>query len=348
MNIGLVGLAPLVLLVLFALGACSTMQAPPSTALPTAAVAPAASAASAASAAAAPVGADFPAPTTELQIAIESTRSKVRSSAEWLARGVDSWFGDKPFEDGGTVTDGRASLGLAAREGEDAKLSLRFNARFRLPNFEQQTYLFLGRDNPRELVSDQPGALSNQQRLLAETRQDRSFFAGLGRDLSDAIDLRLGFRGVKPYAQARYRQEWSLGDDHVLDFRQTLFWTLQDRFGSTTALSWERAYTPTLAARWLGAATITRETRKFSWSSILGGYQSFGDRRVLALEALVSGEESSGVGASDYGIQTRWTQPIFQKRLFGELIVGSFWPRKDTLTVRGRVWALGGNLKMEF
>ena len=281
-------------------------------------------------------------------VAIESARASVRSTAEWLARGVDSWFGDRPFEDGGKVSDGRASIGLLKREGEKPEFSLRFNARFRLPNVERQTYLFVGRDNPRELVSDQPGALSNQERLLAETREDRSFFAGFGRDLSDSVDLRLGFRGVRPYAQARYRHGWEFGERNLVEFRQTLFWTVQDSFGSTTALSWESAYSPTLAARWLSAATITRDTRKLAWSSILGGYQSFGARRVLSLEALISGEEGTGVGPSDYGVQARWAQPVFEKRLLGEVVVGRFWPRKDVLTARDPVWALGGNLKMEF
>ena len=284
----------------------------------------------------------------DAEAVIESTRSTVRSTAEWLARGVDSWFGDRPFEEGGTVTDGRASIGLSKRQQEKAEFSLRFNARFRLPNFERQTYLFFGRDNPRELVSDKPGALSDQARLLAETREDRSFFAGLGRDLGDSVDLRLGFRSAKPYAQARYRYGWEIGERSLVEFRETLFWTIQDRLGSTTAVSWERAYTSTLAARWLAAATITQDTNKFAWSSILGGYQSFGDRRVLSLEALISGEQSSGVGASDYGVQARWAQPIFQKRLLGEVVVGQFWPRNDVLTERRRVWALGGNLKMEF
>jgi hypothetical protein len=331
--------APLLLLILQA--ACTSMAPPTSKASAPAATPPTSTA----------TELDRPEPQLpplDVGGAIESTRSSVRSTAEWLARGVDSWFGDRPFEDGGKVTDGRASIGLSKREGEKPDFSLRFNARFRLPNVERQTYLFFGRDNPRELVTDRPGALSNQDRLLAQTADDRSFFAGIARDLSDAIDLRLGFRGVKPYAQARYRYGWEFGERNLVEFRQTLFWTLQDRFGSTTALSWERAYTPTLATRWLSAATITQDTRKFAWSSILGAYKSFGERRVLSLEALISGEQGSEVSPSDYGVQTRWAQPIFEKRLLGEVLVGHFWPRTDPLTARRRVWALGGHLKMEF
>ena len=291
---------------------------------------------------------ELPPPQGNAEEAIESTRRSVQSTALWLARGVDSWFGDRPFEDGGKVSDGRASIGLSKRQEENAKFSLRFNARFRLPNFERQTYLFLGRDDPRELVSDKPGALSNQDRLLAETKEDRSFFAGLGRDLTDSIDLRVGFRSAKPYAQARYRYGWDIGERSLVEFRQTVFWTIQDRIGSTTALSWERAYTPSLAARWVAAATITQDTGKFGWSSILGGYKSFGERRVLSLEALISGEEGSSVGPSDYGVQARWAQPLFEKRLSGELVLGRFWPRTDVLVERRGVWAVGGNLKMEF
>jgi hypothetical protein len=341
-------LAPYLLLA--SLAACTTT--PP--ALPTvtpgqpATVVPDTTPTSSAALAEPPVPVPPPAPDGNLDEAIESTRSGVRSTAEWLARGVDSWFGDRPFDDGGKVTHGRASIGLTKREGDDARFSLRFNARFRLPNLERRAYLFVGRDNPRDVITDKPGALSNQDRLLPETREERTFFAGLGGDLSDAVDLRLGFRRAKPYAQARYRYGLEIGERNLFEFRQTLFWTIQDSFGSTTALSWERAYSATQAARWLTAATITRDTRKFTWSSIVGGYQSFGDRRLLSLEALIGGEEGTGVGPSEYGVQARWTQPVVENRLIAEFLVGQFWPRPDVLTPRSRVLALGAHLKMEF
>jgi hypothetical protein len=94
---------------------------------------------------------------------IESARSSVRSTAEWLARGVDSWFGDRPFEEGGSVTDGRLSLSILRRQRENADIDLRFNARFRLPNLEQRIYLFIGRDNPREVIADRPGSFSSRE-----------------------------------------------------------------------------------------------------------------------------------------------------------------------------------------
>jgi hypothetical protein len=280
---------------------------------------------------------------------LEKARTSVRSTAVWLARGVDSWFGDRPFEEGGKVSDGRLSLGLLAREGETTDASVRFNARFRLPNVEKQTYLFLGRDDEREVVTDQPGALSRQDRLLAPAPEEQSFFAGLGRTVSDYVDFRVGLRGgIKVFAQARYRRMWQVAERDLIDFRETVFWTAADGFGSTTAVSYEHAFTRALAARWLTAATITQDTGRFAWSSVLGGYRSFGDDRLLALEAIVEGKEDSGVDFTDYGLLARWEQPVHKDWLIGGVIVGHFWPRADVLSERRRAWALGASLKMKF
>ncbi len=280
---------------------------------------------------------------------METTRQSARATAEWLARGVDSWFGDKPFGEGGKVTDGRMSLSLFKRQDEKFDVSLRFNARFRLPNVEEKTYLFIGRDNEREVITDKPGSLSRQDRLLGDTNSERSFFAGLGRDINDAVDFRLGVRGgLKPYAQARYRQQWRFGDTDLAEFRETVFWTLQDHLGSTTVASYERNFSRSLVGRWLNAATITQKNRKFEWSSSLGAYKGFGNQRLLSLEALASGVQGSGVGVSDYGVQTKWEQPIYRDWMLGEVLIGHFWPKREVFAERSRAWAIGTRLKLRF
>ena len=155
----------------------------------------------------------------------ESARVSVRAMAPWLASGVDSWFGDRPFHDGGEVTNGRFSVAVLQRERAATDIDVRFNARFRLPNLEEKTYFFFGRDDPRDVINDKPGALSQQSQLLAQANAERQFFAGIGRALTDQVDFRLGFRGgLKPYVQARYRSLWQFGDECVAEFRQTVFW----------------------------------------------------------------------------------------------------------------------------
>lgn len=290
-----------------------------------------------------------PPPDDPNQSVADSARRQARSTAEWLARGVDSWFGDKPFAEGGKVSDGELSLRLLKRQDDSLQHDLRFKARFRLPNLEQNAYAFIGRDDEREVVSDKPNAFSNEQLLLKSNAQDRSFFAGVGVRLRDSVDLRLGLRGgFKPYAQARVGRQFWLSSRDLLELRETLFITSGDKLGSTTALSYEHAVSSTLAWRWLNAATITQRSRKFEWSSSLGAYQSFGAQRLLSVEGLVRGVQDSGVPVADYGLQLKWEQPVHRDWLIGEAIIGHFWPRPDALSERGRAWAVGASLRMKF
>lgn len=280
----------------------------------------------------------------------EATRSAVRSSTEWLARGVDNWFGDKPFDQGGSVREGRLSISLLRREDTGTDVDVRLKARFRLPNLEARSgYLFVGRDNPREVVSDTPGTFSRQQRQLPERAADLSFFAGLGFAVRDSVDVRLGVRGgLKPYAQARYRRPWVLGERDQLEFRQTLFWSVDDHLGSTTALAYEHAVSPTLALRWLNAATFTQVARRIEWSSSLGAYKSLGQERVFSLAMLGSGRQGSGVALTDIGVQAKWQQPVHRDWLLGDVTLGHFWPRPDAQRERGRTWAVGAGVQLLF
>ena len=223
---------------LLMLGACASAPQPSLTAEP--------ATARTAQGVAAPVG---QVPSEAAEPPAESARRSVRSAAVWLASGVDSWFGDKPFDEGGKVSDGRLSVTVLKRQDERVNLNVRFNASFRLPNLEDSAYVFIGRDDPRDLITDTPPALSRQQRLLTEAAADTTFFAGLGRRLGEQIDFRLGFRdGLKPYAQGRYRRPWRLGPADDIEFRETLFWSVKGHFGSTTVLSYEHAFSPTLVA----------------------------------------------------------------------------------------------------
>ncbi len=290
----------------------------------------------------------FATPTQEL---LEITRRSARSTAEWLARGVDSWFGDRPFRDGGKVSDGRLSISWLRRQDQGSDVDLRFNAHFRLPNVERRAYLLVGRDDRRDVIRDTPDALLRQQQLLDARRADRSFVAALGLSLDDVVDFRLGLsHGVKPYAQARYDLQWAFASGHRLDFRETVFWTKADRVGSTTALSYDVIVSPTLALRWLNGATITQRTRNLEWSSSVGAYQSLGRQRVVSLEALFSGSgtRGSGVGQSDRGVLLKYEQPIYKHWLSAEVLGGHFWPRPNATSERGRAWATGASLKMRF
>lgn len=281
--------------------------------------------------------------------AMGRARSGVRSSVEWLASGIDSWFGDIPFSNGGKVTHGELGLSLYKREDDSASVGLRFKARFRLPNLESYQYLFVGNDDRREIVTDQPDTFTRQQQLLRNDNRDNAFFAGIGATLRDNLDVRLGFRGgLKPYGQVRYRHFWDLSAKDRIEFRETLFYSVADQLGSTTAVTYEHALTPSLTARWLNAITATSKSKDAGWSSSAGVFKAFEGQRQLSLEALLNGVIGQPVGVQDYGLQMKWSQPIHQDFVIGEVIVGHFWPRSDPALPRDRAWAIGTGVRLKF
>ncbi len=285
---------------------------------------------------------------TEVRPIVDRAPAALRETVVLLARGLDRWFGDKPFDETKNVRDGRLSIFASKRQGAGVDTSVQLNARVRLPNIEERVYLFVGRDNEREGVADQPPAFTSQNQLLGERTEDRSFFAGLGVVLRDAVDLRAGFRGIKPYAQARFRHFWVAGEASLVEFRQTFFWKLTDRFGSTTALSYEYAWSPTVALRWLTAATITEASRRYEWSTVAGLHKVVAGDRLLSFEVVGTGAQHTGIAFTDYGVQTKWLQPVYRDWLLGEFVVGHFWPRPDASSERGQAWAAGFGLIVRF
>jgi hypothetical protein len=295
-------------------------------------------------------GSNLPSPeAAQEQNLLEQSRTQVRGFSVWLGETVNDWFGDRPFEDGGKVTHGRLGLRNLWRQDEGWDTNVRFRARFDLPNLREKAYVFIGRQNERELLTDQSEAFTREQLLLEERRkEDQTGFAGVGLALRKNLDFRVGVRGgMKFYTQARYRKQWALSAQDRIEFRETIFWNNKDKFGSTTALDYEHAFTPTLSLHWQNATTISEKTDDFAWGSSLGLFKRFGDDRILSGEMVVTGETGAKENVDEYGVRMKWTQPVYREWLIGEFIVGHYWPQREDRE-RERAWAMGVNLEMRF
>jgi hypothetical protein len=281
---------------------------------------------------------------------VESARDTARNTALWLASGVDSWFGNKPFSEGGQVSDGEVNAKFYSRQDQKTDYAFTFNARFKLPNLESRTYLFTGRDTTAGVVSDRPAVFAEKQRLLQpNSTLDSTFFAGFGRALGDSFDARIGFQGgLKLYAQGRYRKEWRPAADEAVEFSQTVFVTKADGLGSSTVVSYQHLLSPTLVARWLNVIDVTQTDTNAEWNTSLGVFKSMGQQRLLSLELLASAKQNTGLPLSDYGLQLRWEQPVVHNRLIGEIVLGHFWPQSPVPTAPSTAWAVGMGLKMKF
>jgi hypothetical protein len=286
----------------------------------------------------------------DVETSVESAREAAHTAAVWLASGVDSWFGNKPFSEGGQVSDGEVSVKFYNRQDQKTDYSLTFNARFKLPNLESHTYLFTGRDTTTGVVTDRPAVFAAKQRLLqSNSTLDNTFFAGFGLGVSDSVDARIGFQGgLKLFAQGRYRKEWIFTPDNAVEFSQTVFLTQADHLGSSTVVSYQHQFSPTLVGRWLNAVTVTQADTDAEWNSSLGVFKSMGQQRLLSLEVLASAKQNTGLPLTDYGLQMRWEQPVLHNKLLGEIVLGHFWPQSLVVGDRSTAWAVGTGLKMKF
>jgi hypothetical protein len=290
-------------------------------------------------------------PDTPVAEVLEATRQTVRESVHDLASRIDGWFGPVPFDEGGgKVSDGQVDLELRRGEDNRAHAGIRFKVNVRLPNLEKQAYAFIGQDDPRGVVADQPDDLTRADRLLAQQRGGaEQFFAGIGHVITDNIDLRAGVSGLlKPFAQARMQHRWVLGSQDAVDGRETAFVTLADKIGSTTVLQYEHSFSSALVLRYLTAVTVTQADPHFRWSSILGAYKDFGGQRVATIEGSATGTARYEVPVTDYGVQATWEQPIYHDWVLAQVVAGRFWPRASLSAERTGRWVAGLYLKMRF
>lgn len=279
---------------------------------------------------------------------LEKSRAYTRAGATALARTVDGWFGDAPFEASGGRVSGYLRVGGLWKQHDGTDINVRFRLRAHLPNAQNKAYVFVGRDNELEEVQDQPEAFTREELLQRESRnRDHSFFAGVGYGWRDNIDFRLGVHGGwKLYAQARYRTQWALSARDTLYFRESVFWSIHEHLGSTTVLDYERQLNPTLALRWNNVGTITQRNRSLHWQSSLGLHKSLPGLRSAGLELLTEGR-SNRSDVAEYGVRASWSQPVYRDWLIAKVTLGHFWP-KDRDQPRKRAWAVGGHVDMHF
>lgn len=280
----------------------------------------------------------------------EDSRAQVREATEWVARGIDSWFGDKPFEQGGRVSNGRIRMRLVWREHDRADAHVRFRVKLRLPNLEERADFFIGSENEKDLVRSRPDTLMDQKRVFRESKKDdETLFAGMRLRFFDHVSFHMGLRDLyKPYLKLRYEQEWTFAEKCRLFFQETPYWALNDGLGETTVLEFEHALTSDLSLRWLNSGTLSEEDDGLDWYSSIGLHRRFEGNRQLSGEFLLDGETGAPVAVADYGILMKWRQPVWREWLFGEVTAGHYWHREKPEADRESQWAFGLGLQMNF
>jgi hypothetical protein len=281
---------------------------------------------------------------------LEDTRKGVYDLSHWLVSGVDSWFGDKPFDESGGRVSGRVFFRLLERQDDGLDVDLRYRLRVDMPNVSERAAIIIGREDESDLVSGRQGDFEQGQLVRSDSQtQDSTFFVGLGFLLRENLSFRVGVRsGYRLFAQARFSRTFSPTEATAFDFSQTFFAAVKDGVGTTTGLNYRQVITDRTAFRWRNSFTYSTETNGVEWRSTPEVIRDLGRQRQLFIDLPAEGETGSSVDVAEYGIRARYRQPVYKDWLFGELILGHFWPRDEEDPARRESWAVGAALELFF
>lgn len=280
---------------------------------------------------------------------LEAVHTQAHQGVHGAVQSVDSFFGDRPFDASGGKATGFIRLGTQWEQRGGWRAVARFRLHARLPNLENRAYVFMGRDDRDEEATDQPGQFRRDDQLeRRRPDEDQAFFVGLGYMLRDGLDFRLGIQGsLHPYVQTRYRHQWRLSQRSRVNFRESVFWSTREHFGSTTAGDYEFDLAHTLLLRWANVATISQRRDDFRWQSSVGLFKDLPHLRTIAAETLLKGRTRSPT-IRDYGVRLTWRQPIYKNWMFARVTVGHFWPRERYERSHHPSWVVGLNAEMQF
>lgn len=286
---------------------------------------------------------------------IDWTRKGLYRSVCASARWLDGFFGDARFDEEATsALYGRAGLGLSWSQYDRFEALSDFRANIPLPNIDERLSVTLARQDEDEYVEDRLEPSGPVPPFVAAT-EDRSWLLGLGYTPISGRNSRLHYSlGVnidwppEPYVKARYRYRFFFSERAALRARQTVFWRLDEGFGTTSAFDLERLLSPTLFVRWTNVGTISESTEGVRWRSDLTLYHDIPGPRALAYTWLVRGETDAPVDVERASLQVVVRQQVLRRWLFLELSSGVAWPRKRLHEERDASWSLGFRVEVFF
>lgn len=273
-------------------------------------------------------------PAQDVVAVIDETRRRLHETLCGASLWFDGLFGT------GDVAAARSAHGLletsvSHSEFEGTKLRVRFNARVELPALQRRVSAFIGRDDDEEFVRDRSEGLALRTQFPS-VADEEEWLAGLGYALPERnrfkFDFRVGARGVAHptvFARARFGYTAYSDEQNLVYFRTTPFLDNKVGLGLTTSMDLDHALTRDSLLRWGTIGTIHEESPGLDWRTAVIAYQNLRELRAVAGEIFVRGLTAAPEHIPEYGMRTIYRHPLFEARMFAEVIVGYSWIQYD-------------------
>jgi hypothetical protein len=274
----------------------------------------------------------------------------VCGSAMWF----DSFFGDERASAEYGRAGGRASAHVVWQEHDGFDPRLRFRVNFPLPNLSERADAFVGRETKDEYLTDVADR-SDPGGPLSGFADDEDLLLGLGYSPRRGGGKRFRLSGgvkvdapPEPYVKFRYYHRHEFSERSQLRLGQTVFWELEDRFGTTTNLDLERRLAEPLLLRWANTGTISEITNGVEWWSNLTLFQRVDHLRALAYTLWITGETDAPVDLSEYGARIVVRRRVYREWLFVDFGPIVSWPREELHEEREMSWGATVGVEMLF
>ena len=286
---------------------------------------------------------------------LDATREQVEELVCKGALWLDGFGGD-----GGNVLAARRSRGLIETsyyqsEFTGAEFRVRAKIRVELPLLKQRLSAFIGLDNENDFVQGRSEGFSLRSEFPTLDTDD-DWLAGLGYSFPGSSrvfksDFRVGAKRLtdtEVFVQNRFRYLAYSDHNDLWTLRETFFWTNHDGFGATTGIDWMHVINEKLLARWDNVATVSQESDGLSWRTAAWLYRSLNHGKGIAGEIFSRGDTRHPVPVREYGFRALYRHPLFEERLWVELINGYTWPKVELGTERQGSYGFGIGLQLPF
>lgn len=265
---------------------------------------------------------------------IDDTKRRLHETLCGASLWFDGLFGTGDVAAARTA-HGRLETSVSHSEFEGSKARVRFHARVELPAMKRRLSAFVGRDDDEEFVRDRTEGLGLRSQFPSVTEQEE-WLAGLGYALPEAhrfkMDFRVGARGVAHptvFARARFSYNAYSDSANLAHLRATPFIDNKVGLGLTTSVDLDHALTSACLVRWGTIGTISEKSPGLDWRSAFIVYQNLGLLRAVAGELFLRGATAAPEPVPEYGLRAIYRHPLFDARMFAELILGHSWIQYD-------------------
>jgi hypothetical protein len=239
----------------------------------------------------------------------------------------DGFFGDpRSFEETPVGNFLRVRNTVRWDETEDFDHRFRVQASLALPRVSDRIRLLITRDE--DLTGSELDNVGGADDDTDRTRIGLRFLATERARSRFDIDATVRASGAtpNPRVRGRYRYAQALSDRSLARLTQSVFWEVDEGFGTTSRVDYEILPDRDSLYRWTGQGTISEESDGVDWRSSLVAFSQLSARDAMRYEAGVIGYTKPKFEVEEYFVAVRYRRQFLRPWLFFELQPEYAWP----------------------